>query len=790
MMKQMIERAQLLKPKFWSKQRKEVLSVVEEQLTLNDTITESSLNVILQKIQGDAPHCSIEQIKRVATVLTFLKDELGLETVIPAVPIKVPRPSILPTKSLEFSKLDGVIQLQDVFWDDWLQNSLNDTSKQQQVDDILTFSLAFCLTSNVGMRNIQIEDALAYLSFDDVLGSGESLKFKVHPKDRLKRYSIIHLPSPVKIILKKIIQSKQHTGAKRIFELGKDSKFKGRRNRIRRILDKRYANLCDYALKQNEVGSYPVNWKAYTHIAHLIPFNHGVEPFIITALQNYPLPVSHPLESFFSLRGELNSDSYTLGGKELVNTNQKKLITEKWSTDDKKSSVTVEDWCGISKNILIQLVRRLKSITLKKIHTDQQIQTACQEIQLSLSETDKISANQKSAVHLALFWILDFISHDKSINPETVQEYFSRVFYHGILCFADSNDLSTWELEDHELAFEASISRAGIGTSRKKNIIATYKKVYQFANQLGFSPAVNIQFCGDEWVGSSTRIEMISLSKFDTFTKLMWETQDRQNITIAVTAILAFYGGLRASETSRLTLNDMLIYDKEIYIEIQNGKTPAARRRIPLHLFAPEQACDWVRIYYEKRYDEFREREGAKRQIILKHIPLFGPKKKRERYNRSSLVAVTIAALKYYLSDTLVYHSLRHSFASWLLLRWYANRYPDFSNQLSEKRHPIFQEACQRRLRSFFTLNQSHIPKHNASDLVKFAKVLGHSGTETMFSTYIHSFDAVHQHAMQRISDVSGARILNGKTIAAIVPKMKSRTSQAKSNDKTINGLI
>jgi len=81
------------------------------------------------------------------------------------------------------------------------------------------------------------------------------------------------------------------------------------------------------------------------------------------------------------------------------------------------------------------------------------------------------------------------------------------------------------------------------------------------------------------------------------------------------------------------------------------------------------------------------------------------------------------------------------------------------------------------------------LPDHWTTGLVRFAKLIGHLGPRTLFSTYIHSYHIVQQHAMERMSAIYGARKLNGKTIAAIVPKMKSSASQTKLPDKSINGI-
>jgi len=234
-------------------------------------------------------------------------------------------------------------------------------------------------------------------------------------------------------------------------------------------------------------------------------------------------------------------------------------------------------------------------------------------------------------------------------------------------------------------------------------------------------------------------------------------------------------------------MNDVICLDGEIHIEIHNSKSPAGRRRVPLHLLAPEDASEPVRQAYEKRMAEFREKSTS-RQLILKNIPLFGPEKSRERYSGRYLASACIAVVKKYMGQDFVFHSLRHSFASWLLIRWYAARYPEIIPTLAEGNHPVFGDECQENLCQFFASDRSgEIPDHHASDLVSISKLIGHSGQETLFSTYVHSFHIVHRHAMERLSQNIGSNKLSGKTISALVPKMKDRHNHSKLPGRTIN---
>lgn len=771
-------------------QNKEILRVISTVLVEHNKIQQKELDTIMNKLQQNKQHIPIQTLRRLAHVLTLLKDSYGIDTIIPAVPIPPPRASILSESSVEFSWLDGVNLMQDVFWSKWLVIS---SSNKDEYYESLIFAIAFSLALDVTLHSIQITNILAQLRWEDILDNGCSLKVKVHPNDRLSRYSIINLPTATRLLLHGLFKFKnKHANNDPFLFSNLDLKLNRKKEKINNILRTKYKHL--FALVKNEQPNLPLppTWTNFTRVAYIIQFDRGLEPFIITAYKQYPLPVSHPLESSLRLYGkQYNHHTSPM----MLSPNSNKLTLkpslESIKMNAQKRTINTDDWCGKSKTILRRLVIDLKRIAKKKIATNNQVQQAQHFIAIAINDADKIATNNKSALHLALCWINDYITCKRSISASTVSDYFQRAFYCGLLTFADSDDLTQWDLEDHEFAIEACLSKPNLSPSSKQSVFNALKSVYRYALQNGYAKNVNISFVADEWIGSSTRIEMIGLHRFDTFVHSMINTNDRRNIIIAVTSILAFYGGLRAGETSNLTLNDIIPLDGELYIEINSGKSAAARRRIPLHLFAPEFMCKIIEDYTMNRLDEFRKYKSHGKQPILREIPLFGAVKLRKKYTRKSLIDVTIHELKCHFGSDFVYHSLRHSFASWLLIRWYAGRYDGFLDdlKLEERDHSIFKTDAQHKLNSFFSDELEKIPDHNASDLVKFSKVIGHSGQTTMFSTYIHSFDVIQCHAMSRMSAIQGSKKLNGETIAALVYKMKDRHNHTKLPRRTINDI-
>ncbi|HKI59400.1 MAG TPA: hypothetical protein VKA23_00045, partial [Mariprofundaceae bacterium] len=84
---------------------------------------------------------------------------------------------------------------------------------------------------------------------------------------------------------------------------------------------------------------------------------------------------------------------------------------------------------------------------------------------------------------------------------------------------------------------------------------------------------------------------------------------------------------------------------------------------------------------------------------------------------------------------------------------------------------------------------KDEIPAYCGSSLIRLCKLIGHLGPRTLFRTYIHTFHIIQFHAMERLSEVIGQRELNGRTISALVPKMKTRQSHLKLPGRTINNI-
>ena len=94
-------------------------------------------------------------------------------------------------------------------------------------------------------------------------------------------------------------------------------------------------------------------------------------------------------------------------------------------------------------------------------------------------------------------------------------------------------------------------------------------------------------------ITTTKRNHPLGAKEFDYF------ISDIQDITLRVIYYLAFYAGLRSGEIAALTLGDLVCENNhEVWVYIKEGKTPSARRAIPLHLLAAPNITQEIINYY------------------------------------------------------------------------------------------------------------------------------------------------------------------------------------------------
>lgn len=62
-----------------------------------------------------------------------------------------------------------------------------------------------------------------------------------------------------------------------------------------------------------------------------------------------------------------------------------------------------------------------------------------------------------------------------------------------------------------------------------------------------------------------------------------------------------------------------------------------------------------------------------------------------------------IGLLRYYVGPEYDMHTLRHGFGTWLMLRAYALKHPEFKHQLLEQQHAAFSDEGENGSPSYFS---------------------------------------------------------------------------------------
>jgi len=217
--------------------------------------------------------------------------------------------------------------------------------------------------------------------------------------------------------------------------------------------------------------------------------------------------------------------------------------------------------------------------------------------------------------------------------------------------------------------------------------------------------------------------------------------------------VLAFFGGLRAEEITLLSKMDL---DKvTIQIRVWWSKTRKGRRRLPLYLLTPRKYLAPIMFLHKGCSNSqrliFQDDNG---ESILPDT--LGKKIKKLMNN----------ALPKERSMSI--HTLRHGFASWLLIRYFVLHEPEllqatYANGvpiIPDSNHEIFSDTEQKKLvRVFngrsagdmFELNLGFFlskPEHFAY----ISKLIGHASRGTTARTYVHSMEWIAYYYISKLS--------------------------------------
>jgi hypothetical protein len=219
--------------------------------------------------------------------------------------------------------------------------------------------------------------------------------------------------------------------------------------------------------------------------------------------------------------------------------------------------------------------------------------------------------------------------------------------------------------------------------------------------------------------------------------------------------VLGFRLGLRLGEIQRIRLMDIRVaHDPVIWIlsnELGDTKTVFAHRRMHLACYLDEDEIDLLEGWCDRR-----RRSGG-----LDENPLFPSEGSNTEPVNDDLIRFAVQnAMRRVTGDGLLnFRHLRHSFATWTLLRLMSTQIPKEAREsIHALKHPALSEASCSRLRemlspdTFESMTGLH-PVRTACYLV--AAQLGHLSPVTGLENYVHFLDLMlvtGSNARQRYS--------------------------------------
>lgn len=803
--------------RFWTQKRLLILHAIEAVKQGQNDIPKSVHRKLCQKVKNlftengrKKSDLSVEDLKDINEVLSFLEEQ-NWNCRFLNIPEKRERPSTCPSNEKELIAFHALRILREQTWSKIALGELN--TLQEKVISLIT-SAVLEIACNSGLQLPQLIDAISNLNSLDQAPC--YLTVKVHPKANENAVVLLPLSSKAYLILSALYQEKSK--AKGI----QTSVFPNTRKKVLKLISLALQNCPEIPALSD--GCPPKAKDVLQAAQYNLGFN-GIEPIIQSRLGGDILPISPPKSSdgFQFLNESISRQWPTIlkrGKPPTVPSPSNQNITEPNRLDHALDSRIVEQyfWNEICRREMRKTLNRFRlSLTDEtgKYHNGllnpDDVQEALfglkgrciQEFKASAQteiHNDKIDEfnetidrlnNSFTNIDLAIRWA-QYRLIDQRVTLDTFRQDVSNLFNHGFFQYSAAYNLTTWDEEDAEILVSDYLLNRKLSNKTINRIVNSLASLCKYSrDNLNIFSDVHfpLEFY-KSGLALTRRSNIFGLLELDLVTSEVME-EEKDGEKLACILDLAFYAGLRSGEITNLTLNSIVTNENETIIYLPRFKTPSAYRSIPLHHLAPPDVCRRVQNVVAKRHIQLRKFNNKPgKKVKLKQCYLFSTDGKVDDCSSPEMICMARNLLKIKSGEGADLHLLRHSFASHIFLRWYCCRYEDLILQLLEKDHWCFSiEGINNLKRIFSEKPDSPLPPTNITSIIHILKLMGHKTTTTLFRVYVHSFEVVAQHALEKCFKEGDLEIMSGKAIAALIPNCRSRTSQAKINDKSFAGL-
>lgn len=562
--------------------------------------------------------------------------------------------------------------------------------------------------------------------------------------------------------------------------------FDTRENKIKARLNEAFAVLKRYLLEH-----YPEKkrlWhqlSSFNTLARRGPFmaqQKGVPSLWLTVVAQYPLPTctDEPLL--------LNSNSASFAPAQ-PNARKERISEASYSQhnipDDRctmSPGVALDDLVPAElppeeasrlNKVLRQFVTQLTTRFDNRVNGKSNADILKALLDQSLAEAEKITGNQTSYPQMLMrFAYSRLLKEGDTIR--SVETYLGRLTPSPVVFHEEAVDMLGWDQD----SIDELESLAKLYPRWKDNtfghFLRTLSMFIRFCQDMEvLDDSITSRSPGAPNIISTLRTSVPNPTLMDNaWRKLVGDTaqpsQTHQQMALALA--LGYYGGLRASEVCQLTLADIRIEapvtpgwetlyrrygqryqndeplpsQMQCWIYIQRGKTPAARRRIPLHVLAPPEVIRQMQQWCAIR-QAIAPREGYRR------IALFGPLFSPHAYTRQGLIDPLIAWLREQWGSAIDFHTLRHAAVSWLQLRLHAAQHLDFRDRLAHRHHWMFSQKALQELYRYLCGAEGEDAVLRGSQVGHIAKLIGHRQVATSIHTYSHTLPLIHGDVLHRV---------------------------------------
>jgi len=420
----------------------------------------------------------------------------------------------------------------------------------------------------------------------------------------------------------------------------------------------------------------------------------------------------------------------------------------------------------------------------RKMHQCVEIESSksSEDYKKSLISLEKVYSEHASAIKEFdtlnyLYKSLKYNLTHKTRKLSTIKEYFTG-FYKDLIYNTYDTPLDRMTEEDiaeliEKLFFERVLSEATTENIAKykfngkdvkdimriKSPVKIASKIRYFFDwynmQAGdiFTELIydEIYICGGQ---SRIRNTIITVKEFELILSKINDTTIRYIQEVRIIMILGFFAGMRISEIINLKIPDV-VNGIESYIYVVKSKSQSGTRRIPLHYLVPEK-------YLTEILDYHNDKKTLKSRYMLYSSV------EEQRNIKASLNAITTAIKTFIKDNGYVFHSLRHSFGSLLLIRYYSAKYSDFDLFLDKQfdlKDPfglgIFDKD------KLLVLFAADLPESNPNNLLWYISIIiGHLSPEITIENYMHTIEfyikyLLGKYRLQLCGTLSKQQILN-----------------------------